>query len=216
MAIIENIEFKPSPTFSSRNGMDVFGVCIHYTAGGSAKGSISWLCNKDAKASAHFVISRKGKITQLVDTKYRAFHVGVGEMVHPKTGETIGLPDRGLIGIELANHGLLHRFDNEFYYTEGRTPKLYNGPNPIFAELTYDNGYTLAGYWEPYNEQQLEALQELLCTLSIDYGYKDAANSLVGHEDIAMPLTRKSDPGPLFPWSRFFERIVTRTSAKLI
>ena len=40
-------------------------LIMHYTASQSAKGAISWLCNPNAKASAHLVIDLDGAVTQL-------------------------------------------------------------------------------------------------------------------------------------------------------
>jgi N-acetylmuramoyl-L-alanine amidase len=40
-------------------------LVFHFTAGSSAEGSVEWLCNPDATASAHIVVGRDGKITQL-------------------------------------------------------------------------------------------------------------------------------------------------------
>ncbi|ETW95662.1 MAG: hypothetical protein ETSY1_29680 [Candidatus Entotheonella factor] len=59
------VAFKRSPNQSSGVIVPEYLV-IHYTAGSSAAGAISWLTNPKAKASAHLVISRSGEITQLV------------------------------------------------------------------------------------------------------------------------------------------------------
>ena len=39
-------------------------LVMHYTAGSSAEGSVSWMCNPAAKAAAHLVIGRDGSLTQ--------------------------------------------------------------------------------------------------------------------------------------------------------
>lgn len=50
-------------------------VVCHITEGSYA-GAVSWLKNPKASASAHFVVSRKGEITQLVDIKDTAWGNG--------------------------------------------------------------------------------------------------------------------------------------------
>lgn len=211
MPFSSDIPFVSSPNFSSRRGMTPVGTCIHYTAGGSASGSIRWLCNPQARASAHFVISRSGRITQLVELNMRAWHAGVAEMKHPITGEMESLPDRFLIGVELANHGMLQKHDGVYYYEIGRQLKRYKRAEPEYGKLVYDNGTVVEGYWECYPNEQLDALQDLLRKLA-DKGFKDAATNLIGHEEIAMPFGRKKDPGFCLPWNRFHRKAPRRTS----
>jgi len=208
---LNGVPFVQSPNFSSRRGFTPSAIVLHYTAGGSAAGSQSWLCNPDAKASAHFLISRSGDTRQLVDLTLAAWHCGVAELEH--RGE---MPSRQReIGIELANHGYLYRLNGSFFYEIGRGLKRYRGPEPKFARLEYDNGREFEGYFEPYQPEQIEALQELLLKLK-SAGYSEAVANLVGHEEIGMPLGRKSDPGPLFPWDRFWRKIDQRTRAHTI
>ena len=207
------IPFVPSPNFSERHWdrwQEVGGVVVHYTAGGSANGSIRWLCNPHARASAHFVISRSGRVPQLVELSMKAWHAGVAEM--PVEGEATSDPSRFTIGIELANHGLLQQRKGEFFYEVGRQLKPYQHRQPRFSQLVYDSGLTVGGYWEPYPDAQLDALQELLLKLAGN-GYRQAASNLIGHEEISMPLGRKRDPGPLFPWERFSRKLERRTQA---
>lgn len=57
---------RPSPNFSSRHGAPVNLIVVHDTEGGY-EGSISWLCNRAAQASAHVVLREDGlEATQLV------------------------------------------------------------------------------------------------------------------------------------------------------
>lgn len=49
-----------------------------------------------------------------------------------------------------------------------------------------------------FTEEQVRAFEELVRILAAQFPIR----SLVGHADIAVPVGRKSDPGPLFPWGR--------------
>lgn len=78
---LERIDVKPgidmikaSPNQSDRNG-SITHIVLHNTAGSFA-GSISWLCNPIAKASAHLVISRQGQTASLVSFAKKAWHAG--------------------------------------------------------------------------------------------------------------------------------------------
>ena len=204
--------FTPSPNFSSRGGLDVVATVIHYTAGGRASGSIRWLCNPAAKASAHFVIARDGKRTQLVEIEHKAWHVGVGEA--PYYDEMTSDPNRFTIGIELANHGLLETVDGEHFTRLGRELRRYRGATPVKATLEYDNGNRITGLWEPYPDLQMDSLQALLKLIADSHGV-DAARNLWGHEEIATELGRKKDPGGAFPWERFSRKTPRRTSSKI-
>ena len=58
------------------------------------------------------------------------------------------------------------------------------------STLVYDNGVEVDGWWEPYPDKQIAALEGLLAELASD-GYP---NNVVGHEEIVMPLGRKRGP----------------------
>lgn len=90
-------DFKQSPNYTEeKNSAEL--IVIHYTAGHD---SLEWLTNPKSKASAHFLIGRKGKITQLVDTDHVAWHAGKSEYWGRKSVNKFS------IGIELENLGNL-------------------------------------------------------------------------------------------------------------
>ncbi len=74
-------------------------IVIHHTAMRSAAVAIERLCDPQAEVSAHYVISVKGEITQLVPEDQRAWHAGAGTWA--------GMSDINSrsIGIELDNRG---------------------------------------------------------------------------------------------------------------
>ena len=144
----------------------------------------------------------------MVPLELAAWHAGLGEMVID--GEARSNPNLFTIGIELANHGYLHRDeDGRFWWELGRELKRYRRAPPEASTLTYDNGVEIGGWWEPYPEAQVEALERLMAKLK-EAGY---ANHIAGHEEIAMPLGRKRDPGALFPWARFSPPGTRRTTS---
>ncbi len=64
-----NITKKNSPNrYNGRNGWKPDMIVCHITEG-SYNSAVSWLCNPAAEASAHFVVAKDGRITQLVDLK---------------------------------------------------------------------------------------------------------------------------------------------------
>jgi len=85
--------WRRSPNFSQRNGQITY-IILHNTAGGF-EGSVSWLCNPQAKASAHLVIPRSGgEIAALVNERDAAWHAGSSKWNHCSIG----------IEIECANN----------------------------------------------------------------------------------------------------------------
>jgi hypothetical protein len=65
---------RKSPNQSSRNGQAITHLVWHATAGSYA-GSVSWLCQPAAQASAHLVIREDGgEATQLVHLAEKAWH----------------------------------------------------------------------------------------------------------------------------------------------
>ena len=139
---------------------------------------------------------------------HAAWHAGVSEMLID--GEMEGNANLFTIGIELANHGFVQKIGDEFYYSLGRTLKKYRREPPEQGTLIYDNSSEISGWWEPYPDPQMDALQDLLRRLTRAW-HADAASNLIGHEEIGMPLGRKKDPGPLFPWDRFSRQTERRT-----
>ena len=68
-------KFK-SLNYDKRNNKKISFLILHYTALPSIADSIKYLCDKKNKVSCHYIISQNGKIYNLVDEKYRAWHAG--------------------------------------------------------------------------------------------------------------------------------------------
>jgi N-acetyl-anhydromuramyl-L-alanine amidase AmpD len=65
---------RKTPNQSSRHGTTITHLVWHATAGSYA-GSVSWLCQPAAQASAHLVIREDGlEVTQLVHLEQKAWH----------------------------------------------------------------------------------------------------------------------------------------------
>ncbi|MCE3260297.1 MAG: hypothetical protein K0S12_1938, partial [Bacteroidetes bacterium] len=80
-----------SCNYSSRNGVGISGVTIHFVQGSYA-GCISWFQNCNANASAHYVVrSSDGQITQMVLEASKAWHVG------SENPYTVGIEHEGYV-----------------------------------------------------------------------------------------------------------------------
>ena len=157
-------------------------IVIHYTASDSAAGSVAWLRSPASRASAHFVISQKGELYQLVPTDLVAWHAGASRYQDDRSLNLCS------VGIELVNPGPVSTL-HKGIYTSGHLTYLED-------QVTHAGGRVWANYPEP----QLEVLGELIDRVQSQYG---GALALVGHEEICDPPGRKQDPGPAFPWVRF-------------
>lgn len=166
-------------------------IIIHYTGGASAASSIEWLCNRQAKASAHVVIGQDGAITQLVPFDTQAWHAGASSY-----GGRDGY-NRYSVGIEIDNPGRLTRTESGgFVASFGRH---YPADDVILA--THRNE-SRATHWLAYPEAQVEAVFALCAALCATYSIRE----ILGHEEIAP--RRKFDPGPAFPLDRLRARLI--------
>ena len=93
------IEWAASPNFSKgRNGKKIIAIVNHITAG-AFPGCLSWMRNPQAKASAHYLITRQGKIYQMVRDEDTSWHAGaVNKPSWPLYDSSN--PNRYTIGIE--------------------------------------------------------------------------------------------------------------------
>ncbi len=97
------IKWMESPNYSSgRNGKKIIAIVDHITAG-LMPGTLSWMQNPMAKVSAHYLVTRKGEIYQLVKDEDTAYHAGVinkpNWVLYDGTN-----PNRYTIGIEHEGH----------------------------------------------------------------------------------------------------------------
>lgn len=161
-------------------------LVMHFTAGSSANESINWLANPEAKASAHIVIGRDGKVTQQVPFNRVAWHAGKSEWKG-----IVGLNSHS-IGIELDNPGkMVKKGDRWAAVTFGGS---FADSDVLVA--THKNESTPSG-WFKYPEAQLAVAREVARAIIQTYGLKE----VIGHDDISPG--RKVDPGPAFPFAEF-------------
>jgi len=70
------IEWAPSPNYGKgRKGRKIIAIVSHITAG-TFPGCLSWMRNPQAKASAHYLVTRQGKIYQMVRDEDTSWHAG--------------------------------------------------------------------------------------------------------------------------------------------
>lgn len=74
------IRFIPSPNQSPRPAGTRVSLIVLHSTDGNFDGAVSWLCNPQSKASAHYVVDRSGtKIVKLVPLSMQAWHAGRSE-----------------------------------------------------------------------------------------------------------------------------------------
>lgn len=176
-----------SGPFSSTKLPDT--LVIHYTGGGTIESNTNWLCNPQAKASAHLLIGKDGGIQQLLPFNHRAWHAGRSKWL----GRS-GLNNYS-IGIELVNAGILEKREIGYYDTYGNKVK----PERVIRHRHKNGGNEEA--WESYTPEQIRAVEQVGRALFNHYNMRH----LVGHDDISPG--RKIDPGPAFPMERMREWI---------
>lgn len=103
----------PSSNFTAgRKGRIIVAIVNHITAG-LMPGTLSWLRNPAAKASAHYLISKNGEIYQLVKDENTAWHAGI-----------VNQPDWPLYDGSNPNYYTLG-IEHEALAGEGLTEKQY-------------------------------------------------------------------------------------------
>lgn len=189
----DNIEIENTPNISGefKSGLPDTLV-IHFTGGSSAESSVRHLCKKTAKASAHLVIGRDGKLFQLAPFNIITWHAG-----RSSWNGRDGL-NKYSIGIELDNAGEL---------TDNGNGKFVSWFNRAYSSDDVFSGThrnrTTPSFWHAFTEEQLEKTFDVCELICEHYDIKD----ILGHEEIAP--ARKSDPGPAFPLDRMREQILT-------
>lgn len=178
------VSFVKSPNYSS--GISPIYLIIHYTAGTTASGAVSWFQNKDSQASAHLVIDRDGSIIQMVPFNCRAWHAGKS-----KWGNLENM-NQYSIGIELVNAGKLRKNSADQWVSWSNTII----PNAEVTVSRHKDESSEAG-WHEYTEIQLETVTKVSMVLHKTYNFTD----ILGHDDVSPG--RKVDPGPLFPMNSF-------------
>lgn len=103
-----DIVWAGSPNYrEGRNGRKPIAIVNHITSG-KYPGCLTWMQNPAAKASAHYLVTKTGKIYQLVKDENTAWHAGqVSKPAWPLYDGTN--PNQYTIGIEheaLAGEGL--------------------------------------------------------------------------------------------------------------
>ncbi|WP_300032219.1 N-acetylmuramoyl-L-alanine amidase [uncultured Roseobacter sp.] len=114
----------PSPNSGPRkNGLTPEIIVIHYTAMQSAGAALQRLCDPVAEVSAHYLIDRQGRVTQMVPEEQRAWHAGQGEW-HGQddiNSRSVGIeldntgahpfPEPQMAALERLIRAIMHRWD---------------------------------------------------------------------------------------------------------
>jgi N-acetylmuramoyl-L-alanine amidase len=181
-------------TANQSAGIRPLYLVMHYTAGLGLDGTVAWLRNPAAKASAHLVIGRDGRIVQMVAFNRKAWHAGLS-----RWGDIEGL-NAYAIGIELYNAGRLQR-RGDGAWVHPVSGRVLPASEIIEAQHKAEAGP--AG-WHAFPEAQLRAAAAVARALHDRYGFID----ILGHDDIAPG--RKVDPGPAFPIASFATQVMGR------
>ena len=88
-----------SPNFDLFLNRNIKYVIIHYTGMKNQKVAVKRLQSKVAKVSAHYLISKRGTVYQMVEDKNVAWHAGKS-----RWGKDVNLNSKS-IGIEIVNNG---------------------------------------------------------------------------------------------------------------
>lgn len=171
------------------------GIIVHDTAGDvDGAGSVGWLCDKRAKASAHVVVHRDGRITQLAPFNVVTWHAGASSWRGRSACNGF------TVGIEFANPGKLTRTGLSTYRNgDGYALTLEAGM--IVDE--YSSEVHGRGLWLQYSDAQIAAGSALCLALKAAY---PTIGFIATHWQVSPG--RKVDTGPQFPLEELRDRVL--------
>lgn len=189
------VEYFLSPNRSRNFVLKPEGIVVHDTAGRlDGATSVNWFMNPNANASAHLVIHRDGKVTQMAPFNTKTWHAGKSSF-NGRAGV-----NNFSVGIEIVNpgkliplgHGKYRSWFGEVYKTAD-----FN----ITEKTTAEHG---AGGWMDYTEEQLDAIEAVSVVLYEKYNLQ----WIWPHWKVSPG--RKQDTNPLFPLENLQSKLVGR------
>lgn len=166
-------------------------LILHYTASLTMASAVTFFLDARARASAHLVVDRDGRVTQMMAFDKIAWHAGKSAWKGLE-----GL-NRHSIGIEMVNAGKLSKGRDGLWRTWSGQPVL---DKDVVVARHRDE--TAEAGWQTYTPAQIAAVTAIGAALAATYRLKE----VLGHEDIAP--RRKIDPGPAFPLKAVAARIL--------
>lgn len=155
----------------TRANLAASGITIHYSADRDVGRTIATLVRSDL--GYHFLIARDGTIFQLADTRFTVAHAGKAQWL----GKS---PNSHHIAVCIMSWGKLTKENGQYLtWAKGKLPE---------AEVREKDG----SYWDMATVEQEKMLTLLLKNFVID-GIDP--ESICGHDEAALPLGRKTDPG---------------------
>jgi N-acetylmuramoyl-L-alanine amidase len=187
---------KPSPNHGGVMHPEI--LVLHYTATTTASSAIATLTNSHStnRVSVHLVLDEDGSVTQLLPLNVVGWHVGQSEWRGKKGCNQFS------IGIEQVNAGVLQRRADGTYHTQ-IGDHIIAPAQVVHAQHRITHGWA---DWDAYPNAQVQAAIEIGQALHQAYKFLD----IVGHEDVATPPGRKTDPGPAYPLDTVRTRILGR------
>ena len=96
------LNYSPNFNTEKRLKKDVRFIILHYTGMKSEKAAVNRLTNIQSQVASHYLITRSGKLINLVPDLYIAWHAGISSW------KSFNSLNKNSIGIEITNPG--HRF----------------------------------------------------------------------------------------------------------
>lgn len=171
-----------------------YQIVIHHTVSGGkddVNNDILYWQRKGERVATSFIISRTGKIFQLFNTNYWAYHLGLKseylkeiQLNNPDFEiSSNDLLNKKSIGIELDSWGGLIEFNGDYYPTimddDGDLQKFYprenatplNPSNVLLynKQNGYDKGYRGFYAFEKYTDEQINSLRDLILSIHEKY-----------------------------------------------
>ena len=180
-----NITRQMSPNINRGRQGQIPDMIVSHITEGSFSGAVSWLTNPASRVSAHFVVARDGRITQLVDIEDTAWANGTrpGNPSDNLWNGHSALERVRTSGLNTNAHSVSIEHEGRFHETQGALT-----PEQLEATL-WLHQYIMKEVRRIYNKD-----------IPLD------RNHIVGHSQIT-PRTRPNCPGRNFPFDEIIRRI---------
>lgn len=174
---------KNSPNYNEGRKGQVPIMIVCHTTCGSFDGAVVWLRNKESKASSHFVVSKNGRVVQLVDIKNTAWCNGT------KTDKN----------------------DNKYFgnSTIKKVREKGGNANDYTVSIEFEGQATENG---KLTDKQLETAVELIKYIKqevkrlYNYDIDYTTDEIVGHCHIT-PKWKPNCPGKEFPFTELIKKL---------